>query len=146
MKFNTQYDYVRPHGEFNSGEVIVDPTGYLPPEYRIKKLFNAGKLLDLIRDIESKNLYDAEIGVDPDEIPIDPTRHPSFDFGDAYRQLEALSARVSAQRKSAHSSQNSSTSEGEEQKSYHDSGASDGSRSSKKQQSFETTQPVGIED
>lgn len=146
MKFNTQYDYVRPHGEFNSGEVIVDPTGYLPPEYRIKKLFNAGKLLDLIRDIESKNLYDAEIGVNPDDIPIDPTRHPSFDFGDAYRHLEALSSRLSAQRESAHSNQNSSTSEGEEQKSNHDSGTSDGSRSGKKQPVLEATQSIGIDD
>lgn len=94
--FSTHYnrppDFASP-GEFNSGEVITNPTGYLPAERRIRDMFTAGHLLNAYRDFESRSYYDAEFETNPDDIPLDPTRSKSFDATDAQRYVEYLASK-----------------------------------------------------
>lgn len=124
MRFNTQYDYSRPLGEYNSGELITDTTGYLPPEYQIKKLFSAGRLLDAIRDFESKNLYDAEFEVDPDDIPMYITRTRGVDPTEVQAVLDKLSFKMSQTRQTASEFVDKAFVQGESGSSSEASGAS----------------------
>lgn len=97
--FLTQYNRspldVSP-GEYNSGEVITNPTGYLPAHRRIADLFNSGMLLNAFRDFESKAYYDGEFDDDPDSFTPDPTRLKHFDPVDAQRIIEQLQSKKAA--------------------------------------------------
>ncbi|WNK15093.1 MAG: hypothetical protein [Microvirus sp.] len=57
MQFNHRYKYLRPDGETNSGEVIVDSIGYQTVETQITNLIHAGVAL---REAQ-KGSYDTDI-------------------------------------------------------------------------------------
>lgn len=77
--FKTQYNSTGATPEKNSGQVIVERTGYIPAQKRIENLINAGQRL---KDFRSDQ-FDF-----PDEKSIndeffDPTRRKNFDMADA---------------------------------------------------------------
>lgn len=87
QKFFTQYTFVPDPGEENSGESIVDPSGYIPAKDRIENILRAGERLDAYR----REMY--HYGPDDEDDGYeDPVMEPGFDPADASRmQREALS-------------------------------------------------------
>ncbi|WNK14101.1 MAG: hypothetical protein [Microvirus sp.] len=81
IQFNTPYKRIHSHAEVNSGEILVDDAGYIPREVRIKRLLEAGELLESYGSGSYDMQPDDE--TDIEDIDCDPTRHSSFDMADA---------------------------------------------------------------
>lgn len=78
MEFFTKYDN-KPKAiiEKNSGECLVDLTGFLGDNARLAQLLQAGQILNQARRV----VYDREHGApgfDDDDYPIDPTSQIGF--------------------------------------------------------------------
>uniref|UniRef100_A0AAU8B8J3 Uncharacterized protein n=1 Tax=Dulem virus 101 TaxID=3145578 RepID=A0AAU8B8J3_9VIRU len=89
MKFKTQWTCTPSKGEVNSGEVKVDPAGYLPAHVVIQNFLVAGQALNVQRagyDIEGDDF-------DFDEVE-DPTRAPDYDIADASQASLAIEERL----------------------------------------------------
>lgn len=87
MTFFTQYNWPDTRGEWNSGESIVDPSGYISPKQRIQNLIRAGERLEEFR----REQYDYEHGEEDDGEWLDPMRTPGLDLADISRiQSHAL--------------------------------------------------------
>lgn len=87
--FLTQWTAVPSSGEVNSGEVRVDPAGYIPAKTMIENFMVAGQALD-----DARRRYDSDdygdIDIDSFE---DPTRNPDYDIADAAQARLALDER-----------------------------------------------------
>nr|WAE43910.1 MAG: hypothetical protein [Microviridae sp.] len=77
--------------EVNSGEVITEQAGYIPPKVQIENMILAGQRL-----AESRGQYDWPDGEEIDENASDPTRSPNYDIADAFQDGEALKGRLKA--------------------------------------------------
>lgn len=94
--FTTRYNSIPFEGEVNSGEIKIDPGGYVPLQQQIENM--------TIR--ANQNItddYDYAPGVDIDTYD-DPTLEPDYDVADAHQDGLALAERV-AERGAAHESQ-----------------------------------------
>lgn len=81
--------------EKNTGEIIVERSGYIPARKRIENLMLAGQRL-----IESRHaMYDFNAGEPIDENFYDPTREKDFDLADATRIQNDLEAKKNAANK-----------------------------------------------
>nr|WAE43602.1 MAG: hypothetical protein [Microviridae sp.] len=80
--------------EVNSGELITEQAGYIPPKKQIEDMILAGQRLN-----ESRASYDWDDEEDIDESASDPTRSPNFDLADATQQGFAVDARLKASQK-----------------------------------------------
>lgn len=86
-KFYTNYNPGPKTMDYNSGEVIVDSSGYIPPKQRIENLIRAGERLEEFR----REFYDYDYGDEDDGNWIDPLRSPGIDLADVSRiQNQAL--------------------------------------------------------
>lgn len=73
--------------DYNNGEILIDPSGYIPAKKRIENLIRAGEQLVEAR----KEFYDYGSDQEDDGYWIDPLRHPSIDMADVSRlQSQAL--------------------------------------------------------
>lgn len=92
MEFLTQRNRPPRKGEINSGETLVDTSGFIPPERQIFDMINAGRRLSENR----KGMYEFER---TDKVPddyIDPTREPGFDMVDAGNIADLLTRKRQA--------------------------------------------------
>lgn len=80
-KFQTKYAWYEEDGEFNSGESIVDPSGYIPAKARIENLIRAGEQLDSYR----RELYHYGGDDEDDGQFMDPMNSPGLDPADVSR-------------------------------------------------------------
>lgn len=88
-KFYTTYNNRPPlSGEKISQVSLVERVGFVSAEERIAALFLAGKNLELYR--ASQYDYDVSENVDIDSAEFDLTRQKSFDFAEAFTQLQFL--------------------------------------------------------
>nr|WAE43615.1 MAG: hypothetical protein [Microviridae sp.] len=72
--------------EVNSGEIMVELTGYIPPHKMILELLDAG-----LRLAESRR-YEFEDDAEVPEGYMDPTRSPGYDLADATQTMLGLEA------------------------------------------------------
>nr|WAE43342.1 MAG: hypothetical protein [Microviridae sp.] len=96
LKFNQQFDDIDsqfPH-ETNSGELLTEQFGYIPPKKQIEDMIDAG-----LRLAESRGQYDWDDDGDVDEMASDPTWSPNYDLADATQQQLAVQARLKASKK-----------------------------------------------
>lgn len=81
MEFFTQYKRPEEYMEYNSGEEIVEKSGYVEPNIMIENMIFAGQRLDLARsemyDFKDEESVDEDfderlthVGVDPSEISV----------------------------------------------------------------------------
>jgi len=98
MEFQTQYVKTPRVGEINSGEMIVERSGYIPAKDQVESFIDSGKRLADFR----KGLFDMEPGWkgDPDEV-YDYSRDPNFDMADATQMGLAVKARLRKQKEAA---------------------------------------------
>lgn len=80
----TTYEYE--DNDYNYGDDIVDSSGYLSPEQRIKNLILSGQNLVASR----KEQYDFDADEEVDETFTDPTRSGNYDLSDAFQDSEYL--------------------------------------------------------
>jgi len=92
MDFMTQHNRPPRKGEINSGETLVDTSGYIPPERQIFDMINAGRRLSENR----KGMYEFERDDVVPEDFVDPTREPGFDLVDAGNIADNLTAKKKA--------------------------------------------------
>jgi len=98
MNFQTQYVKNERIGEINSGEIIVERSGYIPAKDQVESFMNSGKRLQDFR----KGLFDMEPGWkgDPEEV-YDYSRDPNFDMADATQMGLAVKNRLRMQKEAA---------------------------------------------
>lgn len=92
MKFVTQFNWVCPPGEKNSGLSICDPSGYISPQEQIENLIRAGERLEEYR----RERYDLDHGEEDDGVWMDPMREAGLDFADVYRIRQEVIRRLSS--------------------------------------------------
>lgn len=80
--FQTHYTREFHKGETNSGELIVETAGYIPPKKQIEGFMLAGVRL---REARAEQ-YDFKPG-EPDNGFNDPTRNVGYDLADASQDL-----------------------------------------------------------
>jgi len=74
-------------GEDNSGEELVETSGYISAEVQIENMILAGERLDEYR----RQMYDYPEGLkEGEEAKLDPTRRKGFDVIDAQREVERI--------------------------------------------------------
>lgn len=83
--------------EVNSGELIVETAGYVPPHIRIQELLDAGERLIAYR----KEQYNFGRGEQIDETFTDPTRDPNFDMVDADNLIRETDAKIKESQRKA---------------------------------------------
>lgn len=93
MKQFTKYDRPVKSPEINEGPVITEVKGYISPKTQVERLIRSGERLMEYR----RQMYDAGIDDNFDDIRLDPTRSPDFDLADA----SAIQAELSSKRKKA---------------------------------------------
>lgn len=81
-------------GELNSGEVIVDPSGYIPISKQVSDMLAAGVSLEASR---RGQYYEYEDDTNEEDMALDPTTTSRFDPVDAQVLEEELMARHQAQ-------------------------------------------------
>lgn len=92
MSFFTQYSRPKPTPEINSGEIIVEKSGYISAQKQIEALIDAGERLNASR----LELYDYPDGLpDGDDGQITVTRNANFDMADASQIQLHLAAKGS---------------------------------------------------
>lgn len=79
-------------GENLSKVNVVERLGYVSVKDRIAQLVKSGRQLQLYR--ASQFDFNFEDGVSLDDLEIDPTRHKSFDFAEAYNMLQQLNTKA----------------------------------------------------
>lgn len=92
LVFDTPYSRRRQGGEVNSGELITEQAGYIPPQAQIEGMISAGIRLEEFRKGQS---YDYGPDDEVDDFYEDVTRRPGFDPADASQhslRLQALAA------------------------------------------------------
>lgn len=87
-------------GEVNSGELLTEQAGYIPPKVQIENMILAGQRLDAAR-----GEYDFGEDDEIDEDFIDRTRSSNYDLADASQDLMAVSGRLRDQEAVAKASQ-----------------------------------------
>lgn len=93
--FLTKWNTTPDKGETNSGEIITEKAGYIPPKQQIQSMILAGQRLNEYR----KELYDT---MDPTEdIDIDPTRDKAFDLADATQMQNEVNESLQQQAEEA---------------------------------------------
>ena len=89
---NTAAKHEKSKPEINSGEILVETSGYIPKSVRVKTLIKAGERLAMLR----KEQFDYVGNELEPNIDVDPTRAKNFDLVDAQRILEnGMAANVS---------------------------------------------------
>lgn len=78
--------------------VTIEP--YLPPQYQIADMMDAGVRLALSRKARFDN---RELGIDEDsdEVPLDPTREPGVDLVDVVRAAQSVAKELAASKAAA---------------------------------------------
>nr|WAE43392.1 MAG: hypothetical protein [Microviridae sp.] len=94
-KIYSMFDAAEATREINSGELITEQAGYMPPHIQIQDMFEAGMRLNVAR----LDRFDFEGDV-PDDF-IDPTRSPNFDLADASRLGALAEERLENQKAAA---------------------------------------------
>jgi hypothetical protein len=89
ITFYTQYNHVPALPEENSGEVVTEQAGYVPPKYQIEQMMAAGQRLADYRE----EMFDSLDGDIPDDFD-DPTRRPGFDLVDAGEIMSGVRSKV----------------------------------------------------
>lgn len=79
--------------EQNSGEEIVETSGYMPTQQRIEQMILAGQRLDQAR----RESYDFDGEIEEDFY--DPTRDPNYDMADAFQDGLKVKAKLEEQKK-----------------------------------------------
>lgn len=94
MIFQTPFIKNERVGEVNSGEIMVERSGYVPAREQVESFIDSGKRLQDFR----KGRYDMEPGYkgDPEEV-YDYTRDPNFDMADATQMGYAVKQRIRLQ-------------------------------------------------
>ena len=85
--------------EINSGELITEQAGYIPPKKQIEDMINAGRRLS-----DSRGQYDWQDG-NVDEEADDPTRRSNYDMADAFQDKLAANNRLKASQTAQEASQ-----------------------------------------
>jgi hypothetical protein len=88
--FVTQYNSVPAEPEVNTGEIVTEQAGYVPPKFQIEQLLAAGQRLADYREEMFDFTGDEEVSDDFD----DPTRRPGFDLVDAGEIMQGVRSKV----------------------------------------------------
>ena len=83
-KFYSNYERPPGHSIKNSGKLIVERAGYIPPRVMIQQMVSAGQNLQAHRE----RMVDTYLDDVPDDFH-DPTRSPGYDLVDAGRDFQA---------------------------------------------------------
>lgn len=88
MDFFTHYNRPEKVLEKNSGEIVVDTSGYIPKNKLIESMKDAGERLA----VNLATMYDhaPEEKVSENDMRLDPTRSGSFDLADAFVESKRL--------------------------------------------------------
>lgn len=87
-------------GEVNSGELLTEQAGYIPPDVQIENMIFAGQRL-----AEARGVYDFDGDQEIDEDLDVPVRRANYDLADATQDQLALEARLRAQQRDFEASQ-----------------------------------------
>lgn len=93
MVFQTHFNKQQFTPETNSGELITEQAGYVPPAVQINQYIQAGQRLDAFKKGVFEFTTDKEV---PDDY-IDPTRIQGFDLADASAMTLDVKNRLKAQ-------------------------------------------------
>ncbi len=84
MEFQTRWNRQKTSPEKNSGEILTETAGYIPPKIKIEQLILAGKQLKEFRSHQ----FDFPDGSEIDESYNDVTRKKNLDLAEASMLLQ----------------------------------------------------------
>lgn len=93
MVFQTHFNKQQFRPETNSGEMITEQAGYVPPAVQINQFIQAGQRLDAFK----KGVYEFTTDKDVPDDYVDPTRMVGFDLADASAMTLEVKNRLKAQ-------------------------------------------------